>query len=78
MTEFLEGTGLAVLAALDEVAADTGATLAQIALAWLAAQPGVTAPIASATSVAQIDELTGSMNIELSESQLDRLTNAGA
>jgi aryl-alcohol dehydrogenase-like predicted oxidoreductase len=48
---YLAGKGKAVLAAMDDVAAETGATLAQIALAWLAAQPGVTAPIASATSV---------------------------
>lgn len=67
-----------VLAAMDAVAAETGATLAQIALAWLAAQPGVTAPIASATSVAQVEDLLGSTRIVLSEDQLDRLTNAGA
>lgn len=78
MTDLLEGRGKAVLAAMDAVAAETGATLAQIALAWLAAQPGVTAPIASATSVAQMDELAGSMDLSLTEGQLDRLTNAGA
>jgi aryl-alcohol dehydrogenase-like predicted oxidoreductase len=54
MTSFFEGKGMAVLAAMDVVAEETGATLAQIALAWLAAQPGVTAPIASATSAAQV------------------------
>ena len=78
MGELLEGKGTAVLAAMDEVAADTGATLAQIALAWLAAQPGVTASIASATSVAQMDELAGSLDLNLSEAQVERLTNAGA
>jgi aryl-alcohol dehydrogenase-like predicted oxidoreductase len=78
MSELLEGKGMAVLAAMDEVAADSGATHAQIALAWLAAQPGVTAPIASTTSVAQMEELAGSMDLELSEAQLERLTNAGA
>jgi len=78
MADLLEGRGKAVLAAMDEVAAESGATLAQIALAWLAAQPGVTAPIASATSVAQMEELAGSMGLELSEAQLERLTNAGA
>ncbi|OYY89984.1 MAG: alcohol dehydrogenase [Sphingomonas sp. 28-66-16] len=74
----LEGNGLAVLAAMDDIADETGATLAQIALAWLAAQAGVTAPIASATSVAQLQELLGSMTLELSRDQLDRLTAAGA
>jgi aryl-alcohol dehydrogenase-like predicted oxidoreductase len=67
-----------VLTAMDSVAAETGATLAQIALAWLAAQPGVTAPIASATSVAQVEDLLGATRLVLSEDQLDRLTNAGA
>ncbi|MBY0519298.1 MAG: aldo/keto reductase [Sphingomonas sp.] len=78
MTALLEGKGMAVLAAMDGVAEETGATLAQIALAWLAAQPGVTAPIASATTVEQMDELTGAIGLVLTRDQLDRLTNAGA
>jgi aryl-alcohol dehydrogenase-like predicted oxidoreductase len=43
-----------------------------------AAQPGVTAPIASATSVAQMEELVGAMALSLTTDQLDRLTLAGA
>ena len=78
MTKLLEGSGTAVLAAMDAIAADTGATLAQIALAWLIAQPGITAPIASATSVEQVDELLPAMTLALSADQLTRLTNAGA
>lgn len=78
MGELLDGRGAAMLAAMDEVAAETGATLAQIALAWLMAQPGVTAPIASATSVEQLTELTGAWDVALSKDQLDRLTAAGA
>jgi aryl-alcohol dehydrogenase-like predicted oxidoreductase len=78
MGELLEGKGKAVLAAMDAVAAETGATLAQIALAWLAAQPGVTAPIASATSVQQLQELLPAMDLTLSADQLDRLDAAGA
>ncbi len=78
MASFLEGKGMAVLAAMDAVAEETGATLAQIALAWLAAQPGITAPIASATSAAQVEELAGSMDLKLSSAQLDALTDAGA
>lgn len=77
MTPLLEGKGQAVLGAMDAVAAETGATLAQIALAWLAAQPGVTAPIASATSAPQVEELLGAMTLELSHDQLERLTLAG-
>ena len=78
MAELVAGKGAAMLAALDAVADETGATLARIALAWLMAQPGVTAPIASATSVAQLAELLPAMTLELSEDQLARLTNAGA
>lgn len=77
MRDLLAGTGAAVLAAMDAVAAETGASLAQIALAWLAAQPGVTAPIASATSVEQLDELIGAWGVTLSADQLARLTEAG-
>ncbi|HET9427284.1 MAG TPA: aldo/keto reductase [Allosphingosinicella sp.] len=73
---YMEGKGPAVLAALDEVAAETRATPAQVALAWLAAQPGVTAPIASATSVAQLDELLGVLDLDLSEDQVARLSAA--
>ena len=77
MQAVMDGTGPAVLDAMDAIAEETGASLAQIALAWLAAQPGVTAPIASATSVAQIEELIGAMDLTLSTDQIDRLTNAG-
>jgi aryl-alcohol dehydrogenase-like predicted oxidoreductase len=78
MTELLQGKGKAVLEAMDQVASETGASLAQIALAWLAAQDGVTAPIASATSEEQLDELLGSWDVQLSPDQLERLTDAGA
>ena len=76
MAAYLNPTGLAVLAALDAVAAETGATQAQVALAWLAAQPGVTAPIASATSVEQLDELLAVLTLDLSDDQVDRLNSA--
>ena len=78
MNDLLDGKGQAVLAALDEVADETGASLAQIALAWLMAQPGVTAPIASATSVEQLRDLLPAMTLELSANQLERLSTAGA
>lgn len=73
---YLEGKGPAVLAAMDRISAETGATLSQIALAWVAAQPGVTAPIASATTVAQLDELLGSVELQLNEEQLAALSAA--
>ncbi|KQN02697.1 MULTISPECIES: aldo/keto reductase [Sphingomonas] len=78
MGELLEGTGKAVLDAMDSVVEATGATHAQVALAWLIAQPGVTAPIASATSVKQIEDLLPAMTLELSKDQLDALMVAGA
>jgi len=74
---YMAGRGPAVLAAMDRVAAETGATLSQIALAWVAAQPGVTAPIASATSARQLDEIMGSLDVVLTEEQLAALTEAG-
>lgn len=78
MPAYLDGKGPAVLAALDAVAAETGATPAQVALAWLAAQPGLTAPIASATSVKQLEELLPAMSLTLTAVQLEKLDAAGA
>ena len=74
--KYMEGKGPKVLAALDLVAAETGSTPAQVALAWLAAQPGVTAPIASATSVEQLEELLKAMDLELTDDQVARLSAA--
>ena len=73
MKPLLEGHGQAMLAAMDKIAAETGASLAQIALAWVMAQPGVTAPIASATTAAQLDELLGALSLDLSAEQLAAL-----
>ena len=67
-----------VLAALDEVAAETGAAVAAIALAWTMAQPGITAPIASATSLEQLHELLASLTLDLTEGQMERLNAASA
>ena len=76
--KYLDGNGPRVLAALDEVAAETGAALATIALAWLMAQPAITAPIASATSVDQLKDLTAAMHLTLTLDQLARLDAASA
>jgi aryl-alcohol dehydrogenase-like predicted oxidoreductase len=76
MSRYLEAGGLAVIDVLEQIARETGGTSAQLALAWVAAQPGVTAPIASATSLGQLDELLGSLEISLSEEQLQRLDAA--
>jgi aryl-alcohol dehydrogenase-like predicted oxidoreductase len=76
MSRYLDAGGLAVIDVLEAIARETGGTPAQIALAWVAAQPGVAAPIASATSLGQLDELLGSLEISLSEEQLRRLDAA--
>jgi aryl-alcohol dehydrogenase-like predicted oxidoreductase len=76
--EYLEGRGMRVLAALDEVAAETKAALATVAVAWTMAQPGITAPIASATSVDQLHELIAALTLELTPDQIERLNAASA
>jgi aryl-alcohol dehydrogenase-like predicted oxidoreductase len=71
--KYLNPHGLQVLAALDAVAAEQCATTAQIALAWLIARPGLTAPIASATSVEQLNELFGAPKLQLTANQIAAL-----
>ena len=78
MGDLLAGKGKTMLAAMDTIAEETGAGLAQIALAWLIAQPGITAPIASATSPDQLQDLMPAMELALSAEQLQRLDDAGA
>ncbi|HET8764688.1 MAG TPA: aldo/keto reductase, partial [Rhodanobacter sp.] len=75
---YLNPRGFAVLGALDAVAAAHRATPAQVALAWLVARPGVTAPIASATSAAQVQDLLGALTLELSAADLAQLDAASA
>jgi len=70
--------GFAVLDALDAIAADHDAAPAAVALAWLAAQPSVIAPIASATSVEQLAELVSAATLELSVEEIERLGLASA
>ena len=78
MRQLLDGKGKTVFDAMDSVVDQTGATHAQVALAWLMAQPGVTAPIASATKAQQIEDLLPAMSLTLTPEQLDSLTLAGA
>src|SRR5438876_142367 len=73
---YLEGKGMRVLEALDEIAAETGAALATISLAWLMAQPGITAALASATSDEQLKQLTAAMHFTLTPQQIARLDAA--
>jgi aryl-alcohol dehydrogenase-like predicted oxidoreductase len=74
----LEGKGKPVLAALDAVAARHAATCAQVALAWVMAKPAIAAPIASATSVAQLTELMGALELKLAAEDLAQLDEASA
>jgi aryl-alcohol dehydrogenase (NADP+) len=74
----LDGKGKPVLAALDAVAARHGATCAQVALAWVMSRPAIAAPIASATSVAQITELMGALDLTLSTDDVAELDKASA
>jgi aryl-alcohol dehydrogenase-like predicted oxidoreductase len=75
---YLEDKGMRVLAALDRIHAETGAPRATIALAWTNAQPGIAATLASATSLAQLAELTASMHLQLSPEQIGLLDQASA
>ncbi|MBU2134742.1 MAG: aldo/keto reductase [Alphaproteobacteria bacterium] len=76
--KYMTDRGMRILAALDELAGGHGATPAQVALAWVMAQPGLTAPIASATSVAQLQELMGAAQLSLSAEDLKALDTASA
>jgi aryl-alcohol dehydrogenase-like predicted oxidoreductase len=78
MDKYMEGKGPAVLAALDEVSARHGATPAQVALSWIMGKPAIAAPIASATSVAQLNELMGALSVTLSDEDVAALDRASA
>ena len=75
---YLNERGFRVLAAVDEVAAAHGATAAQVALAWVMARPGMTCAVASATSVEQVRELAGALDLALAEDEVRRLDAASA
>lgn len=74
--KYLTPQGLKVIATLDDVAAAHNATPSQVALAWLMARAGVTAPIASATSVEQLQELAGAATLVLSAHDIEALNSA--
>ena len=76
MKKYLNDRGLRILGALDGVAKETSSTPARVALAWLMAQPGIAAPIASATSLPQLEDLFASTRLKLDAAQLKRLDEA--
>ncbi len=76
--KYLNDRGFRILQALDQVAERYQTKLAQVALAWLMARPGITAPIASATSVEQLNELAQATKLELDRESIERLNRASA
>lgn len=74
---YLNERGLRILAALDAVSAAHGTTPAAVALAWLLAQPGVTAPIASATRISQVKTFAAAADLRLTDAEVAALTDAG-
>jgi len=78
MGKYLNERGLKILDALDAVAQAHSATQAQVALAWPMARPSVTAPIASATNLAQLDQLMGAAGLKLTQEDVSRLDSASA
>ena len=77
MGNYLNERGLRILAALDQVALHHAATPAQVALAWLMARPGIAAPIASATSLDQLQDLIAAARLRLEPSDIEKLDQAG-
>lgn len=76
--KYLNPRGLRILAELDEVAQRYAATPGQVALAWQIARPGITAPIASATSLQQLQELVKAAQLKLDVEAIEQLDQASA
>ncbi|MFI0845128.1 aldo/keto reductase [Mesorhizobium sp. IMUNJ 23232] len=75
---YLDARGMRILAALDAVSAKHSATQAEVALAWIIARPGVTAPIASATNAEQVNSLIKAASLQLTAADLEELDKASA
>ena len=75
---YMNDRGFAVLSAVEKVASKAGATPAQVALSWMVHRPGITAPIASATSVAQLAEILGAIDLKLGDDATAELERASA
>ena len=76
--KYLNRRGLRILAALDEAAKRYDATPSQVAIAWQMARPAITAPIASATSIVQLDELMAATRLQLDADAIGSLDDASA
>ena len=75
---YLDARGFRILRALDEVAEQHQSTPARVSLAWLIARPNITAPIASATSLEQLDDLIAATKLELDQAAIEKLDQASA
>lgn len=75
---YLNPRGFRILAALDQVAGKHGSSPAQVSLAWLIARPSITAPIVSATSLPQLDELVSATRLTLDADDIQTLNHASA
>jgi len=73
--KYLDGRGMRILGVLDEIAEETGATQAEIALAWVRNRKGITAPIASATNLDQLTSLIRSTQLTLSDEAIRQLND---
>jgi aryl-alcohol dehydrogenase-like predicted oxidoreductase len=76
--KYLNARGLAVIEALESVAREYNSTPACVALAWLIARPGITAPIASATSESQLGDLVEAAQLNLDRASIEKLSTASA
>jgi aryl-alcohol dehydrogenase-like predicted oxidoreductase len=76
--DYLNDRGRRILKALDDVSASVGAKPAQVALAWLIARPSITAPIASATTPAQLEDLLAGARLKLDREAIELLNSASA
>ncbi|HLX45001.1 MAG TPA: aldo/keto reductase [Bryobacteraceae bacterium] len=78
LKKYFDERGQRILKALDEVAAETESKPASVALAWLIARPSITAPIASATSIEQLQDLVKGADLKLDRAAIEKLNQASA
>jgi aryl-alcohol dehydrogenase-like predicted oxidoreductase len=78
LSHFFDPRALDILSEMDRIAERHQATVAQVAIAWVLAQPGITAPIVSATNLAQLDEILSATELTLDARALDRLDRVSA
>ena len=76
--KYLNPRGLKILASLDEISQAHQVSPTQVALAWQIARPGITAPIVSATSLTQLDDLVGATQLKLTQAEIEQLANASS